>query len=445
MDILALLACCEPLLPAVTLRQLALIVSAMLTMSGKVTMLGISRWTEKGGSYRTLQRFFATVIPWTPLLVRFCATHLCQPGREYILAGDETVISKAGTQTFGLDRLFSGLHSTVIKGLGFFVLSLVDVSERHAYPVSVRQVVRSEAEKQAAKSRRKPKKKPRRSAPKGRPKGSRNRDKAALQLSPELLRISEMLLLLLKLLKPVVRVRYLALDGHFGHAQALLMARAHDLHLISKLRRDAALYESYEGPYAGRGPRRKYGRRVRADLLPPTYLRRSEQEGDMVTNYYQGLFLHKEFGGELNVVVVVKLNLSKQQAGYALLFSSDTELAWEKVVEYYRLRFQIEFNFRAAKQHFGLEDFQTRTQTGVENAANLSFLMVNVSAQLLRESGGQRVGINDLKGHYRGVKYALATIKLVVANPTADLIKRVAEEIGRLGSIHKPEIALSSA
>lgn len=444
MDILSLFACCEPLLPAVTVRHLALIVRAMLTMSGRITMLGISRWSEKGGSYRTVQRFFATVVEWPPLLVKFFATHLFNPDREYILAGDETVVGKAGTQTFGLDRLFSGLQGKVIQGLGFFVLSLVAVTERQAYPVSVRQVVRSETEKATAKRRRQ-KKKARQPAPKGRPQGSRNRDKKALQLSPELLRISDMLLHLLKLLKPLVGVRYLALDGHFGHQQALLMAQAHDLHLISKLRRDAALYEKYEGLYGGRGARKKYGARLRHEMVPAKYLQHSEREQEMVTNYYQGLFLHREFGQELNVVILVKLNLKTRQAGYVLLFSSDVALGWEKPVEYYRLRFQIEFNFRAAKQHFGLEDFMNTTERGVENGANLSFLWVNVSAKLLAEGGGQWEGINDLKGHYRGVKYALATIKMVVEKPEAVLIKRITEAIGRLGSIHRPKIVLSSA
>ena len=41
-----------------TLNQLAIIVEAVLAMTGRVTMLGLSRWAEKGGSYRTVQRFF---------------------------------------------------------------------------------------------------------------------------------------------------------------------------------------------------------------------------------------------------------------------------------------------------------------------------------------------------------------------------------------------------
>jgi len=67
-DILALLQCLDPYVSPTTLRQMSLIVLAIITMTGRVTMLGISRWTEKGGSYRTVQRFFQTAIPW-PLVV----------------------------------------------------------------------------------------------------------------------------------------------------------------------------------------------------------------------------------------------------------------------------------------------------------------------------------------------------------------------------------------
>ncbi|MCX6081767.1 MAG: hypothetical protein NTW32_19755, partial [Chloroflexi bacterium] len=45
----------------------------------------------------------------------------------------------------------------------------------------------------------------------------------------------------------------------------------------------------------------------------------------------------------------------------------------DKIIKFYQLRFQIEFNFRDAKQHWGLEDFMNVTQTAVTNAANLSF------------------------------------------------------------------------
>ena len=40
-------------------------------------------------------------------------------------------------------------------------------------------------------------------------------------------------------------------------------------------------------------------------------------------------------------------------------------LAGETLIEYYSLRFQIEFDFRDAKQYWGLEDFMNVKETQV--------------------------------------------------------------------------------
>ncbi len=68
MEILTLFTCCSTLTTSTILCQLALIARAILTMSGRVKMLNLSRWTDKGSSYRTIQRFFATVVPWSNTL-----------------------------------------------------------------------------------------------------------------------------------------------------------------------------------------------------------------------------------------------------------------------------------------------------------------------------------------------------------------------------------------
>lgn len=52
MDILALLQCLQPHVTATTLRQCRRIAYALLVMTGRVTMLGLSRWAGTGGSYR---------------------------------------------------------------------------------------------------------------------------------------------------------------------------------------------------------------------------------------------------------------------------------------------------------------------------------------------------------------------------------------------------------
>ena len=63
-DILSLFSVLYPHLSRTTVRQFSHVVIGVLAMTGPVSMLNISRWTSEGGSYRTLQRFFNTVIPW---------------------------------------------------------------------------------------------------------------------------------------------------------------------------------------------------------------------------------------------------------------------------------------------------------------------------------------------------------------------------------------------
>ena len=67
MDLCALFQCLQPQMTATTLRQFSRMALAMLVMTGRITMLGISRWAGPGGSYRPVQRFFSTVIPWATL------------------------------------------------------------------------------------------------------------------------------------------------------------------------------------------------------------------------------------------------------------------------------------------------------------------------------------------------------------------------------------------
>jgi putative transposase len=84
----------------------------------------------------------------------------------------------------------------------------------------------------------------------------------------------------------------------------------------------------------------------------------------------------------VNVVILVKTNLRTQAQAHVILFSSDLELPYVQRVDYYSLRFQIEFTFREAKQYWGLEDFMNITPTGVTNAARRSLFMVNVAYRL---------------------------------------------------------------
>ena len=438
-EIITLLSIFERTPPRTQRRRLATIITAMLRMTGRVKMLGLSRWTGKGGSYRTIQRFFHTVLPWAQMLWLFFRSYLFTAQHEYILAGDESVLTKAGKKTYGIDRFFSSIFGKPVRGLALFALSLIDVEQGRSTPILVEQVIKSEEEKTERKTSSK-KKQSKGHKKRGRPKGSKNKDKTEVEWTPELRRIDKMIRQVLKTAGGLIPIRYIAMDGHFGNNNAAQMVRQIGLHLISKLRHDSALYFRYEGEQKPNGPDRRYGEKIDYLAIPAKYLVSSTTEKHIRTDIYQAVMLHKIFADALNVVIIVKYNLATQKRAHVVLFSTDLELDAETLIRYYQLRFQIETNFRDAKQFWGLEDFMVVEETAVTNAIQLSFFMVSLSQRLLlafREESPQ-AGVLDLKTYFRGQYYASETLKMLPQKPEPILFRRITRFIATLGSVHSP-------
>ena len=106
--------------------------------------------------------------------------------------------------------------------------------------------------------------------------------------------------------------------------------------MIAKLRDDAALYFPYDGPYAGRGKRKKYGTKLDYRQIPDAYLKESSVEEAIETKIYQMNVWHKKFADLLNLVVIVKTNLTTQAVAHVVLCSSDMHLAYAQLIDYYR-------------------------------------------------------------------------------------------------------------
>jgi putative transposase len=451
-DILALLECLQRYTTRTTLRRWSRVIGAMLAMSGRITMLGISRWCGKGGSYRTIQRFFAHSLPWAMLFWVFFREHIFCKKETYILAGDEVVVSKAGKKSYGIERFFSSLYDKPILGLSFFALSLVSIEQRKAFPISIEQVIKQKVEKpkilKEGKAKPQEEPNPENSEKKrGRPKGSKNKNKKEVILTSELLRIRCLIQDLLKKLSTFLPLTYLVLDGHFGNNNAVVMSLQAGLQLISKMRCDSALYIPYQNPDPNRKCRRKYGDKIDYSSIPDKFLKKTETADNIRTNFYQAQLLHKEFSQALNIVILVRTNLETSSRSHAILFSTDLNLSYDKVVDYYSLRFQIEFNFRDAKQFLGLEDFMNVGKNAVTNAANLAFFMVNVSQVLLSyfRQFNPDFSITDLKAMFRGYKYVEETIKLLPEKPDPILLANIFHRVTNLGRIHPADPCSSSS
>ena len=433
--ILALLQNIAPVVSATVLKQMSQVIYGLLISNGRITMLEISRWTERGGSYRTIQRWYHSKLLWLQIMWILFTSQLWKAGHEYIAAGDEVVFGKAGKETFGLGRFFSSLQQRVIPGLSFFAFSVLDVDERHSYPIQVAQMVKPAGAKAQKEEKKSVKGNKRRV---GRPKGSKNKKAEKPTLSAELLRIQPVLQAFLAIVRGVLSISYLVMDGHFGNYPSAWMVLQSGLQFVSKLRYDAALYEPFSRKYRGRGPHPKYGDKVDVHKLKKEYLKSDEKEDGIHTQIYQATLLNKEVAFSLNVVIILKTNLSTNAQAHVILFSTDLELPYEKIMDFYTLRFQIEFNFRDAKQYWGLDDFMNVKETAVTNAANLSFFMVNFSSILLRRfrEHTPEFSILDLKSHYRGCRYVSETIKLLPQKPDGILLAEIFEQIARLGMVH---------
>jgi putative transposase len=282
-DIMVVLACFSQCVEPTTLRQFGRVIEALLSISGRVTMKGLSRWSDQGGSYRTIQRFFNTSLNWLELNWLLIRHHLWDGDDVALMSGDHVVVTKSGKTMHGLDRFFSSLYGQAVPGLCFLSLSLLSVKRRTSYPVVTEQVdKRLEVPVQATPTKTKTS-----GGSRGRPKGSKHRNRREIELSPSLGFIQTHIKKVLEQIGDAFSVIYFIFDGELGHNDALQMAQQVSLHLISKLRYNSALYLPYDGPYSGRGPRRKYGQKLDYQNIPSEYLKSKSVDEDIKTQIYQ--------------------------------------------------------------------------------------------------------------------------------------------------------------
>ena len=95
---------------------------------------------------------------------------------------------------------------------------------------------------------------------------------------------------------------------------------------------------------------------------------------------------------DLKVVMLYNTKTHK----HILLACTDLELDAFTIIEYYRLRFKIEFLFRDAKQHTGLTHCQARSEQKINFHFNLSLAAINM-ANFQMENNPTIMSMNSFK------------------------------------------------
>ena len=394
-------------------------------MRGRVTMLGISRWNENY-SYKTIERFFDKKINWLSLKWQLIKRGI---SKEVILVADETTVSKSGKSSYGVDYFYSGVHNRAIRGLSFLSFALVDVKTRKSYPLFTRQM--KKAKKKEVKQDVEPKVK----NPVGRPKGSKNKNNGVAPLKGTFKVVSHYIKHIKKVIK-LPNLRYFVYDGAFGNGVGIEAVKPSGLYLISKLKRNSKLFFCFNGEQKSKGRKRIYGDIVDYDIMDDKYLKETKKEEKKEIKIYQFEALNKSIKGKINIVLIIETNTQNNKSTRTILFSTDLHQDYQKIIDYYSLRFQIEFNFRDAKQFFGLEDFMNITKRRIHNFANLSMFMNSVTHLIHKESDFSNYSVNDIKALFMARRYTKEVLKIYGHKVDEVLIDEAIYRVSAFSRIH---------
>ncbi|MBM0744650.1 transposase [Phormidium sp. CLA17] len=325
--------------------------STILVVCGKVNFTNLSRYSRF--NEKTYRRHFKAAFDFMPFNVELVS--LAQgSGQPLLLVMDGSFITKSGKRTEGIDWYWNGCASRAEKGLEISLVGVVDIETETAYALSAQQTL------------------------------------AQTEIPRDITRLDQYLYHL-EGVRPHLppQVRYLTVDGAYAKAHFVSGAVGCQLDVISKLRFDANLRYLYTGEQKPRGRPRKYDGKVTfTDLSRFTFLEAVQPNVDLYTQRVWHVSLKRQ----IRVVYLIDRR-SPHRVGTCLLFSTDVEQDPQQIVQFYKLRFQIEFLFRDAKQFAGLEDCQARDLVRTEFHFNASLTALNLAKveASQQHSGQERV------------------------------------------------------
>lgn len=306
-----------------------------LALPVRYTILNLARiggYCEKSLRLH-FEKFFDFVSFNTVLIKKSC-------GKQLIAAFDPSYIPKSGKHTPGLGRWWSGKDQCTLKGLEISCLSIVDTVAGTAMSLEAVQTP----------------------------------SKEVLQAKKQNL-VSHYVSIITKQMPTLkTMVKYLSADGYFMKHDFIAPLLKEGLHVITKMRPDANLRYPYNGTKkTGRGRPKAYDGKVDCNNIDKRRIKKFDEDENAV--YYSGIV----YCMALKQLVRIVYLQDKQTRRHEIFVCTDMLLKPELILKYYRLRFQIEFLIRDAKQHCGLEECQSRSENKLNFHFNMALTAVSVT------------------------------------------------------------------
>jgi hypothetical protein len=258
--------------------------------------------------------------------------------KECIIAFDPSFITKSGKCTFGLGKYWSGCAKQAKWGLDICGFAVIDILQNTAFHLNAIQTPAFEN----------------------------------MTLLDYYCQIIKENYLYFKDLS-----NYMVADAYFSKKKVVDTMLSLGLHFISRLRDDAVMMYIYQGePTGKKGRPKKYAGKVNAYNFNMYYF--TENFSDKEMKIYSAIVYCKAFKRDIKLAVAIFYKDGKEVTR-KLYFSTDLELCAQKIVRYYRSRFQIEFLYRDAKQHCGLMQCQARSLNKLNFHFNAALTAVNLA------------------------------------------------------------------
>lgn len=307
----------------------------ILTLRGRVNFEQLGRYSHYNESTfrNNFDKFFDFLSFNQELIKMVC-------GKELAIAFDPSFISKSGKHTPGLGYFWSGCAGRSKKGLEIGGFGALDILNNTCLHLCAYQTINHE-----------------------------NHNSLLSYYSSLVVTKAEQLL---------KTSNKLTVDAYFSKKPFVDAATSVGFEVISRLRDDAFLQYRYLGePRKGRGRPRKFAGKVDVRNLDEQHFKPIIKEPDFIA--YEAVVHSRALKRWIKVVVVHYSNHDGTIGKVKIYFSTDLKMEGTDILIYYKARFQIEFLYRDAKQHTGLEQCQSRKEKRIDFHINASLTTVSLA------------------------------------------------------------------
>jgi len=313
-------------------------------LRGKYNFINMARY----GSYteQTYRNHMSKPFDWAEFNKNLIQQHC---SHELIVAFDPSYIRKSGKKTAHVGRFWSGKDQAVKLGLEIGSIAVVDIQNSTAFSLEAVQT----------------------------PKISANESGESLVDHYANVIIDKVPIIL------SLNIRHAAVDAFFAKKRFVdsITSRS-PLEIVGRLRNDANLRYPFTGKqHKGRGRKRKYGDKVDVKNIDRRRIRFCFEESFEV-EIFSGIVYSVSLQRLIRIVYLQNYNQDGYATTHTIFFSTDLNLGPEKILQYYRQRYQIEFLFRDAKNFAGLEDCQARSESKLHFHVNASLTTVSMAKAL---------------------------------------------------------------